>query len=232
MRWELVNPTGHFQVDWKDVPRISTMHSLGLQLVKKKARSLRLRKTDLIVLQDEKAKRLLYRDAALLCGLSEADADAAATCKQRGDCRQDEDSTDCKVCEKYWEIMSKCNALDYDDQVLFACRVLEADPDLLALYQSRASHLLVDEYQDINAAQFRMIELLSRTSRDGLFVVGDDAQSIYGFRGADPGLILHFETDFPGAATPPLSHSRRCHKAIVDDAVKILQIYYPHNLGT
>jgi len=232
---ELVDPTGHFQVDSKDVPRISTMHALGLRLVKESARAVKLRKNNLIVLHSKKAKRLLYRDAALLCSLSEAEADAAAICKQRGDCRQDDNSKNCRVCEKYWEIMSKCNAIDFDDQVLFACRVLEAKPDLLARYQARALHLLVDEYQDINAAQFRMIELLSRTSRRGLFAVGDDAQSIYGFRGADPRLILQFETDFPGAATPPLAHSRRCHKAIVDDAVRVLKQYYgdwsgPHEL--
>jgi len=122
--------------------------------------------------------------------------------------------------------MSKCNHIDFDDQILFACQILERNLDLLEKYQSGAKHLLVDEYQDINAAQFKLIELLSRESRNGLFVVGDDAQSIYAFRGADPKFILRFRGDFPGAETPPLAHSRRCHEKIMNDAIKVLDKYY------
>ncbi|PIU51848.1 hypothetical protein COS91_02250, partial [Candidatus Desantisbacteria bacterium CG07_land_8_20_14_0_80_39_15] len=92
--------------------------------------------------------------------------------------------------------------------------------------QSRAKHLLVDEYQDINAAQFRLIELLSRESRNGLFVVGDDAQSIYGFRGGDPKFILRFGEKFHGSEILPLAYSRRCHEKIMQDAIKVLKKYY------
>ena len=70
--------------------------------------------------------------------------------------------------------MSKCNYIDFDDQIHFACDILDNFPDILDKYQTRAEHLLVDEYQDINAAQFRLIELLSRKNPYGLFVVGDD----------------------------------------------------------
>ena len=79
--------------------------------------------------------------------------------------------------------------------------------NFLKEYQEKCSQLLVDEYQDINAAQFRLIEILSRESRNGLFVVGDDAQSIYGFRGGDPKFILKFKKDFPEALIIPLTKS-------------------------
>lgn len=127
--------------------------------------------------------------------------------------------------------MSKCNYVDFDDQILFACRILEKNPTILKKYNCRATHLLVDEYQDINAAQFRLIELLSRESRNWLFVVGDDAQSIYGFRGSDPKFILRFVKDFPGSEIPPLAYSRRCHDKIMQDAIKVLKKYYTEWTG-
>jgi len=133
----------------------------------------------------------------------------------------------CEICDKYREIMSKCNHIDFDDQIHFACHILERYPDILEKYQAQAEHLLVDEYQDINAAQFRMIELLSRKNPEGLFAVGDDAQSIYAFRGGDPKFILRFEDDFPDAEVTTLAHSRRCHENIMEDSFKVLEENYP-----
>jgi DNA helicase-2/ATP-dependent DNA helicase PcrA len=203
------------------------MHSLGFNIVKEKPRDVGLRKANLQVQNNESIKKLIYRDAALILGYNEDDSKEALKCKQCGDCRETTEVKKCKICRKYWEIMSKCNYIDFDDQILFACQILEKNPDMLEQYQSQAKHLLVDEYQDINAAQFRLIALLSRKSRDGLFVVGDDAQSIYGFRGTDPKFILRFGKDFPDAETLPLAYSRRCHDKIMNDAFKVLDKYYP-----
>lgn len=202
------------------------MHALGFKIVKEKPSEVKLRKNNLKVLGYEEVKKLLYRDAALICDLTENDGNEARECKQRGDCRENSEEKKCKVCNKYWEIMSKCNYIDFDDQILFACQILEKNPDILTKYQSKAEHLIVDEYQDINAAQFKLIELLSRKSRNNLFVAGDDAQTLYTFRGCDPKFILRFDEDFPGAETPPLLYSHRCHKKTMDDACKILEHYY------
>jgi DNA helicase-2/ATP-dependent DNA helicase PcrA len=199
---------------------------LGLEIVKEKPRDVNLLKTNLETQEDENVKRLMYRDAALILGYTEDDSKEALKCKQYGDCKENSEEKKCQICEKYREIMSKCNYVDFDDQILFACRILEKNPTILKKYQSRARHLLVDEYQDINAAQFRLIELLSRESRNGLFVVGDDAQSIYGYRGGNPKFILRFGKDFPGSETPPLPYSRRCHDKIMQDAIKVLKKYY------
>ena len=231
MRNKLLDPEEGFGVPYDNLPNISTLNSLGLEIVNRKPKAVGLKKTGLQVQPDENIKRLLYRDAALIIGCTEDDAKAAILCKEQGKCERGSKDPECSICEKYWEIMSKCNRLDFDDQVIFACHILENDPELLHEYQEKSQHLLVDEYQDINAAQFVLIELLSRNSREGLFVVGDDAQSIYGFRGADPGYILRFEEDFPDAETPPLASSRRCHETIMQEAELILKTFYPEWSG-
>jgi len=231
MRNKLLDPEGGFGIPFVDLPNVSTMHALGFEIVNRKTRSLKLRKADLRIQSDSRVKQLLYRDAAMLLGYSEGHADAARQCKLRGECEKGSKEPECPICEKYWEIMSKCNCIDFDDQVLFACQLLEDDPSLLSEFQERCRHLLVDEYQDINAAQFKLIELLSQNSRAGLFAVGDDAQSIYRFRGADPEFILRFGSDFPGASMPPLAHSRRCHELTMAPAQEILKTHYPDWTG-
>lgn len=223
---KLTDRTDGFGLSFDELPHVSTIHSLGLGIVQEDPRGVNLLKKNLAVQPNEEVKRLIYRDAALLLGLSEEDAEAGIECKQHGDCNPEHEETRCLVCLKYWEIMSKCNRLDFDDQILFACRILDGNPEILEKYQSRAEHLLVDEYQDINAAQFSLIELLSRKSRSGVFVVGDDAQSIYGFRGGDPRFILRFKEDFPTSQVATLRVSRRCHKSIMDSAFAVLEKYY------
>jgi len=226
MTEELINPKGNFKVPADNLPHISTMHSLGLSIVQEKPRHVKLKKTDLRVQNEEEVKRLLFRDAALILGYTEEQTRDAARCKACGDCRESPGKEYCEICEKYREIMSKCNCIDFDDQIHFACDILEDYPDILDKYQTHAEHLLVDEYQDINAAQFRLIQLLSRKNPDGLFAVGDDAQSIYAFRGGDPKFILRFKDDFPGAEVTTLAHSRRCPKRIMKDSFKVLKKYY------
>ena len=223
---ELVKPDGDFKIPWNNLPFVSTMHSLGLSIVREKPHSVKLNKTDLEVQNLDEVKRLLFRDAALTLGHSEKDSLDASKCKACSDCSESPGDKYCQICEKYREIMSKCNYIDFDDQIHFACQILEKYPDILKEYQAKAEHLLVDEYQDINAAQFKMIELLSRENRAGLFVVGDDAQSIYAFRGGDPKFILRFKDDFPSAEVTTLAHSRRCHKNIMDDSFNILEKHY------
>ncbi|GAI42354.1 unnamed protein product, partial [marine sediment metagenome] len=168
---ELTKPRG-FNIPFKELPHISTMHSLGFEIVREKPHDINLLKTDLRVQEDENVKRLMYRDASLILDYTEDDSKEALKCKQYGDCKENPEEKKCQICEQYWKIMSKCNYMDFDDQILFACRILEKNPPILKKYQFRAKHLLVDEYQDINTAQFRLIELLSRESRNGLFVVG------------------------------------------------------------
>lgn len=235
MRNKLLDSQGGFGIKYNNLPNISTMHSLGFEIVNKYPKAVGLLKTDLKVQEIEQVKHLLYRDASLILGFPELKGEEALKCKQYGDCDVGSKEKICEICMKYWEIMARCNRIDFDDQILFACRILEKSSKILTEYQNKAQHLLVDEYQDINAAQYKLIEMLSRNTRNGLFVVGDDAQSIYRFRGADPNFILNFQDNFSCAFTPPLAHSRRCHENTMNDAMKVLSKYYldwtgPHEL--
>ena len=232
MKAKLTDPKESWKLADNKIPQIRTMHSLGLEIIKKNPQSVGLLDEDCVTQANDKIKELMFRDAALILDYDEeSDAPKAIKCKEHGDCKQNLDKRKCYVCKKYWEIMGKCNYVDFDDHVLLACKVLEQDPSLLKKYQSKAQYLLVDEYQDINAAQFKFIKLLNQQFPNGLLVVGDDAQTIYSFRGARTKFILNFNKMFSAGKTSTLPYSHRCPKEIMKDAFKILNKYYPAYKG-
>jgi DNA helicase-2/ATP-dependent DNA helicase PcrA len=97
----------------------------------------------------------------------------------------------------YQKKLEKQNLIDFDDQLCLAVRLLAEQPEIAAQVRARYTHVLVDEYQDTNRAQYELLRLLSQP-RNNLFAVGDDAQGIYGFRAADLNNILNFKRDYPG----------------------------------
>jgi len=107
------------------------------------------------------------------------------------------------------------NSMDFDDLLVLTVRLLEERPDLLALYQQRFRHLLVDEYQDTNTVQSRLIDLLAGAG-GSLMAVGDDAQSIYSWRGADMGHILGFRQRYPEARVFTIETNYRSVPEILD----------------
>ena len=203
----------------KQPTNIKTMHSLGHQIVDENARLVGLHK-GVAVVTDPLLKKGLMRDAALLVGLTEGDGLAALNDKETANVQPTVESR--KVQEAYSNILRACNAIDFDDQIALACEILATHPDVLAACKNRTRHLLVDEYQDINADQHRLITLLCRDQSDGLFAVGDDDQSIYGFRGGDPTYIRTFSDAYPGASILQLQVSRRCLKNILDCAISVV----------
>ncbi|MDR1726505.1 MAG: UvrD-helicase domain-containing protein [Acidobacteriota bacterium] len=112
------------------------------------------------------------------------------------------------IYERYEERLHGSNSLDFDDLLLKSVAVLKNNPDLCKHYSNWYRYILVDEYQDTNRPQYDLLRLLT-TSHDNLFVVGDEDQSIYKFRGADIGNILKFEKDFPGARVIRLEQNYR-----------------------
>jgi DNA helicase-2/ATP-dependent DNA helicase PcrA len=121
------------------------------------------------------------------------------------------------VYKTYERRLRAMNAMDFDDLLLCCVELFETFPDVLDRYQKVFQHILVDEYQDTNAVQYRWVELLAREHRN-LVVVGDDDQSIYGFRGADVRNILNFEQDFPDAAVVKLEQNYRSTERILEAA--------------
>ena len=111
--------------------------------------------------------------------------------------------------------------LDYDDILSLAVGLLKRNPAIAKRYRDRYRHILVDEYQDINPVQYEGLKLLAGR-RGNLFAVGDDDQSIYGFRGSDPGLLLRFSEDFDNAGILRLSANYRSTPEIVDFAAAII----------
>jgi DNA helicase-2/ATP-dependent DNA helicase PcrA len=113
--------------------------------------------------------------------------------------------------------LHRANAMDFDDLLLLPLRLFREHPERLAFWQRRFDHVLVDEFQDTNAAQYRLVRDLARVHRN-LCVVGDDDQAIYGWRGADVRHLQAFQQDFPGAALIKLEQNYRSTQVILDIA--------------
>jgi len=113
-----------------------------------------------------------------------------------------------EIYPRYQKRLKACNAVDFDDLLMLAVRILRENADLVDKYRDRFRYVMVDEYQDTNAAQYTLLRLLC-DGHGNLCVVGDDDQSIYAWRGADLGNILGFENDFPGTRTIKLEQNYR-----------------------
>ena len=131
-----------------------------------------------------------------------------------------------EVYAAYERQLTANNALDFDDLILKTLTLFSEHPPVLAAYQHKFSHILVDEYQDTNMAQYMLVRLIAGESRN-LCVVGDDDQSIYGWRGADLRNILEFERDFPDCRVIKLEQNYRSTSNILDAANQVIA----HNTG-
>lgn len=119
-----------------------------------------------------------------------------------------------KVYVRYQNELKRSNALDFDDLIMLAIKLFKEHPDVLRSYQRTFPYILVDEFQDLNFAQYQFIKLLAMAKKN-VCAVGDDDQSIYKFRGAEIKNILNFEKDFPGAAVIRLERNYRSTQNIL-----------------
>ena len=122
-----------------------------------------------------------------------------------------------EVYDLYQKKLKSNNALDFDDIIFKTVELFLQEPDVLSLYQNRFKHVMVDEYQDTNTSQYKLIALLAGSTKN-LCVVGDDDQSIYAWRGANIKNILSFERDFPNARIIKLEQNYRSTQTILDAA--------------
>lgn len=125
-----------------------------------------------------------------------------------------------EIYELYEKKLKICNALDFDDLIVKALKLLQTNPDIREYYQNRFKYILVDEYQDTNNVQYNFVKILGKkeNGENNVFVVGDDDQSIYGWRGADINNILDFEKDFENAKVVRLERNYRSTDVILNAA--------------
>lgn len=124
---------------------------------------------------------------------------------------------------RYRDELKRAHALDFDDLVAGAARLLAARPEILSAYRARFRAIFVDEYQDVNFAQYALLRLLAPgTDSAELCVIGDPNQAIYGFRGSDRRFIERFLADYPGAAIYRLVRSFRCAPGIIGAAGRLV----------
>lgn len=125
------------------------------------------------------------------------------------------------IYEQYNSLNIRRNRLDFDDMVLLCLKLLRDRPDVLSKWQARFPYLLIDEFQDISPAQYEAVRLLS-APHNNLFIVGDDDQSIYGFRGSNPKLMLGFSSYYPDAEQVVLDRNFRSKPDIVAHASNLI----------
>lgn len=227
------------------MPFIGTFHALGWRILKKELH-LTGRRPGFSILDADDSLSLIkkickamdlpkerFKPSALMNAVSDI----------KGELRNSESLTDTndpfdavlrEVYQRYETELERNNAFDFDDLIEKVVRIFTKYPNVLAKYQEMFSHVLVDEYQDINTSQYRLVQLLA-AKHQNISVVGDDAQAIYSFRGADFRNFLNFDRDWPNAKVVKLEQNYRSTKTIITAASALIQnnkIQRPKKLWT
>ena len=208
-------------------PVVSTFHSLCLRILRREIEHIGYRKDFTIydtseqvsllrnILSDIKFYDRSFKAESVLERISRTKNDFAPSEPVSSDDPVEEVSA--MLYPRYHEALKSLNALDFDDLLLLTLKLFREHPVILEKYRERFRYIMIDEYQDTNRVQYDFIKLLAGKRRN-LCVVGDDDQSIYGWRGADLGNILDFEKDFPGTVTVRLEQNYRSFGYILNAA--------------
>jgi DNA helicase-2/ATP-dependent DNA helicase PcrA len=216
---------------------IGTFHALGLHILRTERRALGLPRGFAIYDQSDqtgavrealRAVHDLSRDGerrfdvkAVLTRISLAKNAFIGPEAYQGNPADDYDVITAQVYPKYQEMLRACAAFDFDDLIVEPVRLFERDAEVGRRWAERFRFVMVDEFQDTNRAQLRLVEHLTRDHKN-LVVVGDDDQSIYSWRGADPTNILKFADLFPGAKVVKLEQNYRSTKTILGAANQVI----------
>lgn len=136
------------------------------------------------------------------------------------------------IYKSYEETKQKFRKIDFEDMLVMTLKLFRGYPDVLKKWQQKYKYILVDEFQDINQAQYEVIRLLA-APENNLFIVGDDDQSVYGFRGAKPGIMLEFKKDYPDTKQVVLNVNYRSTAHIVNGALRVIRnnrLRYPKEI--
>jgi uncharacterized protein (TIGR00375 family) len=204
---------------------VQTFHALGLDLLRAHAAAAGLPSHFTIVDQASRQDLISQVHAEMAgCALSPTAAGKAISAAKAALVAPADAAPELTaVYSAYEEALACAGAVDFDDLVARAVCLLKTDEAALASARGRCRHLLVDEYQDINAAQYRLVRLLTPGPSTNLCVVGDPDQAIYGFRGSDPSYFGRFATDYPGARTLTLARNYRSVASVVRLATAVIE---------
>jgi len=220
-------------------PFIGTFHSLGARILKREAQS--LGRTPAFTIFDEDDSLSTIKNVLKELNLSKGDWSPFRAKDMIGRIKNELldpdlelDKTELSIWSAYEDALVKCNAFDFDDLIQKVVRLYLKHPETLEKYRRLFRYILVDEYQDINTAQYQLIKLLA-LNHQNLSVVGDDAQSIYKFRGSDFRNFLNFEADWPKAKIVLLEENYRSTQNIITAASELIKnnkFQRPKNLWT
>ena len=216
---------------------VSTFHSLCVQILRRFIENLGYT-TDFSIYDSDDTKTLMkqifkdlevnqkvLKERGVLGVISSAKNEMISPEEFLLSAKADGDSRLQRIGELYMEYqkrLKKNNALDFDDLLVKTVELFQAKQEVLEYYQDRFRYIMVDEYQDTNTVQFKLVSLLAAKYRN-ICVVGDDDQSIYRFRGANIKNILSFEETFPGAKVIKLEQNYRSTKMILDSANEVIK---------
>ncbi|MBW7884991.1 MAG: UvrD-helicase domain-containing protein [Caldilineaceae bacterium] len=207
---------------------VKTFHAFGAQLLREHGATLGL-DPDFVIVVDQERRQVLQQafpslnvqDAATYLGAISAAKNQLLTPDGAALASAGYDPGLLPVYTGYEAALSAAHALDFDDLILQSVRLLAEHPDVLAAVQERYRWISVDEYQDVNVAQYRFLRLLTSGGAN-LCVIGDPDQAIYGFRGADRRFFLSFLADYPNAQRVELSQNYRSSQRILDAAQQVI----------
>ena len=218
-------------LDGGDVPWVSTFHSFGVRILRREIGALGY--SNQFVIYDDRDQEKLIKDCLSDLGITDSSigarfvASRIDAAKNRGEgpkqigVEDERSSAVARVFALYQKRLERSHALDFGDLLVLTIRLFEEFPNVLSRYRDRFRHVLVDEYQDTNAVQYRLTTLLASEHRN-LCVVGDDDQSIYRWRGAEVENILNFERDFADAVVIRLEQNYRSTGNILGAASSVV----------
>ena len=214
--------------------QISTFHSFGLRIIKENYEKLGYEKNFTIIDSDDSltvVKKILkemgidstrFNPKFIKNQISSCKNEMVTPEKYKNLVNDELSDITYKVYKKYQDTLLRNNSLDFDDLLILPIKLFRNYPRVLEEYQDRYKYILIDEYQDTNEAQYTFSKLLSAKYRN-IFVVGDNDQAIYAFRGANYKNILNFEKDYPEAKTILLEENYRSTKTILNAANSVIK---------
>lgn len=233
MRHRLAYLVGHDENDRSFMPWMGTFHSVCVRLLRREGEHIGVPSN--FVIFDESDRQGAIKESMKSLGINEkqyspraigglisgAKNDLVDVAEYAATAQLPQQKIAADVFPKYENIRREAAALDFDDLICETVRLLSTVPQVREKWRRQFEHILIDEYQDTNAAQYKLMKLLVN-EKNNICVVGDDWQSIYSWRGADFTNILNFERDFPGTTIVKLEQNYRSTKHILDAAHSVI----------